>query len=222
MFFYEFFRLLAILTAIPFEIVFFKRKTYYEAGAPKHPWRRGGALIISNHFNFWDYYMSLFIVMPRKLWVIASEMPFRRKLTTFGMKFFGVLQANRITKNMRFMDEGAELIRKGYLLQIFPEGRNTDDGEIHPFKKSYLVIAHRANAPIIPLVTDGQYGFFKRAHVMVGKPIDVKELFQTDRHTPSREELERANEIVYAKMLSLKKELEERKRSQKTHKPERN
>lgn len=215
---YEFFRLLAIVSAIPFQLIFFKRKTFYEEGAPRHPWRKGGALMISNHFNFWDYYMSLFIVMPRKLYVVASEMPFRSKLVTFGMKFFGVLQANRITRNMRFMDEGAALVRRGHLLQIFPEGQNTEDGEIGPFKPSYIVIAHRAKAPIIPIVTDGTYHLFKRTHIMVGKPIDLSEYIHTDKPTPSREELAATNEAIRNKMLALQAEMRALKNAKRAKK----
>ena len=109
------------------------------------------------------------------------------------------------------MDEAAEVIKRGQLVQIFPEGRNTPDGNIHDFKKSYLVIAHRANAPIIPIVTDGNYGLFKRASVIVGKEIDISAFFTSDRPTPHREELEKANEFVFNKVLMLREELERRK-----------
>ena len=112
---------------------------------------------------------------------------------------------------MRFMDEAAAVIRKGELVQIFPEGRNTTDGKIHEFKKSYLVIAHRASAPIIPIVTDGNYGIFKRTSVIIGKEIDVSKFFTSDRVTPTREELQRANDVVFAKVLELREELERRK-----------
>ena len=109
------------------------------------------------------------------------------------------------------MDTAAEIIRKGGLVQIFPEARITDDGTVKPFKHSYIVIAHRANSPIIPIVTDGNYGFTKRASIIVGKPIYVSDYIKTDRRTPTREELEAVNEIVYSKVVSLRQELEDRK-----------
>lgn len=211
MFFYELFRWIAIITCYPFQLLLFKRRTYYEDGSCKPNWRRGGKLIISNHFNFLDYLMSLFIVSPRKLNVIAGEDPFRSPLLRFGMRFFGVIEANRITKNMRFMDQGAEVIRQGKLLLIYPEGRNTPDGKIGPFKPSYIVIAHRADAPIIPIVTDGNYGLWRRAHVMIGKEIHLSDYFTTDRRTPSREDLSRTNELIRNKILELRQELEARK-----------
>lgn len=208
---YEFFWWLCIITGYPYQLLLFKRRTFYEDKSVQSLKIKGGALIISNHYHFYDYMMNMFAVTPRKLNVVSSELGFKNKLLAFGMRFFGGIQANRVTRSMRFMDTAAEVIRKGKLVQIFPEAKITDDGTIKPFKHSYIVIAHRANAPIIPIITDGNYGFSKRASIIVGKPIYVSDYIKTDRRTPTREELEAVNEIIYSKVLSLRQELEEKK-----------
>ena len=208
---YEFFWWLCIITGYPYQLLLFKRRTFYEDKSVQSLKIKGGALIISNHYHFYDYMMNMFAVTPRKLNVISSELGFKNKLLAFGMRFFGGIQANRITKSMRFMDTAADVIRKGGLVQIFPEAKITDDGTIKPFKHSYIVIAHRSNAPIIPIITDGNYGFTKRASIIVGKPIYVSDYIKTDRRTPTREELEAVNEIIYSKVLSLRRELEDKK-----------
>lgn len=208
---YYLFWWLCIITGYPFQLLLFKRRTFYEDKSVQSLKIKGGALIISNHYHFYDYMMNMFAVTPRKLNVISSELGFKNKLLAFGMRFFGGIQANRITKSMRFMDTAADVIRKGGLVQIFPEAKITDDGTIKPFKHSYIVIAHRSNAPIIPIITDGNYGFTKRASIIVGKPIYVSDYIKTDRRTPTREELEAVNEIIYSKVLSLRRELEDKK-----------
>ena len=213
--FFEFFRWVAIITCIPFQFCLFTRKTYYEDGARRRPWKKGGALIITNHFNFLDYLMSMFVVLPRKLNVVAGEDPFKSRLLTFGMRFFGAIKADRTTKNMRFMDVAADVIRRGQLVQIFPEGRNTPDGKIHEFKKSYIVIAHRANCPISPIVTDGAYGFHKRARIIVGKEIHLSDYITSTGRTPTREELNTANEAIHRHVLELREEIERRKELEK-------
>ena len=212
---YAIFRLIGLTLGYSLQLLFFKRKTYYE---DKKSTRimKGGKLIITNHFNMFDYVLTSFVVYPRKLNVVASEMPFANPFFRFGMKFFGAIQANRVTKNMKFMDECARVIaKKKQLVQIYPEARNTPDGKIHEFKHSYLVIAHRAGAPILPIITDGNYGLFKRASVIIGKEIDIKELITSDARTPSREELAAANDYVYSKVLELREKLEELKLSKK-------
>ena len=216
--FYDFFRWLAIILAYPLQLIFFKRKTYYEDNVKRKSWRKGGALIISNHFHMLDYVLNMFLVLPRKLYVVTSEMPYQNKFLSFGMKFFGGIQANRVTRDMSFMRKSAEVISRGKLVQIFPEGRNTDDGNLQPFKKSYIVIAHQSNAPIIPIISDGNYGFFKRTHVIVGNPIDVSGYVQSTGPMPSKAELNAVNEIVYEKVVALRQQLEELKASSKKSK----
>ena len=212
---YDTFRLLGLLTGYPAQLFIFKRKTYYEDGASKKSFKKGGKLIISNHFNMLDYVMTSFIAFPRKLNVVTSEAPFKKPFFRFGMKFFGAIQANRETKNMRFMDISADTIKKGQLVIIYPEGRNTPDGNMHEFKHSYIVIAHRANCPIIPSVTDGNYGVFKRTSVIVGREIDISQYITSDRRTPTREELKNINDVVYSKMLQLRKLLDLKKSESK-------
>ena len=218
---YEFFRWVAIITCIPFQFCLFTRKTYYEDGARRRPWKEGGALIITNHFCFLDYLMSMFVVLPRKLNVVAGEDPFKSRLLSFGMRFFGVIKADRTTKNMGFMDVCADVIRRGQLVQIFPEGHNTLDGKIHEFKKSYIVIAHRAKCPIIPIVTDGAYGFHKRARIIVGKEIHLSDYVTSEGRTPTREELEAANAAIHSHVLELREELERRKAAERAARAER-
>lgn len=217
-FFYDFFRVIGIIFGYPAQWLFFKRKTYYEDNAKRKPWRKGGALVISNHYNVFDYVMNTFVVFPRKLNVVVSELAYKNKLIAFGMRFFGGIQANRITRDMSFMQKSADVIKKGQLVQIFPEGRNTDDGNLQPFKRSYIVIAHRAKAPIIPIVSDGNYGIFKRASVIVGNPIYVSDYITSCEPMPTKEELNKTNEVIYNKVLELRQQLEEMKVASKKSK----
>lgn len=205
---YEIFRIIGLILGYPFQWLFFKRKTYYEDKASTNL-KKGGKLIITNHYNMFDYVLTSFVVFPRKLNVVASEMPFKSRITRFGMRFFGAIEANRETKSMRFMDIAADVIKKGQLVQIYPEGQNTPDGKLHEFKKSYIVIAYRAGAPIVPIVTDGNYGLFKRARVIVGKEIDISGFITSNRRTPTREELGAINNYVFAKVAELRARLEE-------------
>lgn len=203
---YDIIRWYGIITAYPLQLLFFKRKTYYEDKADYKRHKKQGALVICNHFNVFDYMMAMFFVLPRKLHIIASEYSFRNKLIAFGMRFYGGIETNRLSKSLKFMDESIALIKKGKLVEIFPEGHNTPDGKIHEFKPSYILIALRADSVIIPIVTDGNYGFFKRTHILVGKAIYLSE-YGIDRHSSKSEILE-ANDKIRERMLSLKEQLD--------------
>ncbi len=201
----EVFRWLGTITGYPFKWLFFKTKVYYEN---ENLSRRikGGALVISNHFNPFDYVQNALLLFPRKLFVVASEDAFRNRFQTFGMRFFGGIQANRVTKSMRFVIESVKEIKRGHLVQIFPEGHNTDDGTIKPFYPSYILIALKSNCLIYPIITDGNYGIFKRVHIMFGEPIDLSQY--TTAKKPTKEDILRLDAIVYQKVLALREELD--------------
>lgn len=212
--FYEIFRIIGLITGYPFQLLFFKRKTYYVDKKNTHLFK-GGKLIVSNHFGMFDYVLTSFIVFPRKLNVVASEIPFKNKLLKFGMKFFGVIEANRETKSMSFINKCANVLKKGQLVQIYPEGKNSPDGKIHEFKASYTLIAHRANVPIVLVITDGNYGLFKRTSVIISEEIDVSKFMDVNSKTTKKEERERLNNYIYTRALELRAELENLKNKKK-------
>lgn len=203
---YDIFRWFGIINAYPVQLLFFKRKTYYEDKDDYKRHKKQGALVISNHYNVLDYITNMFFMLPRKLYIVASEYSFRNRLISFGMRFFGGIKVDRFSKSLRFIDESITLIKRGKLVQIFPEGRNTPDGEIHDFKPSYIIIALRSDSVIIPIVTDGNYGFFRRAHTLVGKAIYLSE-YGIDGHSSKAEILE-ANDKIRQRVIELKAQLD--------------
>lgn len=220
---FDIFRWFAIIQGFWLYWLFFKRKTYYEDGNPRRKSRRfkGPKLIISNHYCVLDFMLNMFLVLPRKLWVVASEHAYRNKLQGFGMRFFGGIPCDRRIRSMRFMERSVEVLKRGGLVQIFPEGKNTDDGLIGPFYASYIVIAHRAGVPIIPIMTDGNYGFFKRTHVLVGNEIDLKDYITAEGPIIPRDQLESANEAIRGKVLALKADLDARVAAEKSKRSKR-
>lgn len=205
---YDFFRCIGIISGYPIQWILFKKKVYYENEKQPVRFTKGGALIISNHFSPFDYVGNVFLAFPRKLYVVASELAFNSPLIRFGMKFWGGIEANRKTKSMRFVDTCAQKLKEGCMVQIFPEGHNTPDGSIKPFFPSYVLIALKGDAPIIPVVTDGKYGMFKRNRVIVGEKIYPKQYLDSDSYTNA--DVYRINGIIYNKVLELREELEKR------------
>ena len=48
-----------------------------------------------------------------------------------------------------------ELLAGGYSILIFPEGKRTDQGEIHPFQPGVGMIASRLDVPVVPVRLEG-------------------------------------------------------------------
>ena len=216
---YEFFRWLGLITGYPLQLLFFKRKTYYEDKKEQGRFVKGGALVISNHYHVFDYFVNLFLFPFRKLYVVMSEVNFRRKWFKHIAKIYGGICSNRDVKGMKFMDESVELLEKGKLVQIYPEAHITLDGKMHDFKPSYILIALRSGAPILPVVIDGNYGLFKRAHVLIGKKIYLSDYCSSPN--PSKEEIIALNTMVQNKVHELKEELDRRVQQDKIGKKRR-
>lgn len=63
----------------------------------------------------------------------------------------------------RAYDEIARGLEAGDLIGIFPEGRITDTGELHPFRPGIQRIIARTPVPVVPLALRGLWGsFFSR------------------------------------------------------------
>jgi len=201
------FRWLALILGWPGQLLFFKRKTYYEDRSQQGRIVKGGALIISNHIHAADYMVNVFLFPFRKLHVVLSEMIYRlNKFFYFGMAVFGGIQAERDIKSMSFIDKSVDVLEKGGLVQIFPEAQTSDDKTVLDFKPSYIMIALKSGVPIIPVVTDGNYGIFKRVHVIIGKKIYLSDLCQSP--DPTREDIDAMNKAVHAKVCELKDALD--------------
>ena len=207
-FIYDFMGYVGTITGFPAQWIYFSRKVYFEDREDQGRYIKGGALVISNHYNPLDYVSTVGLLFPRKPDVVASEDAFRNKLQSFGMKFWGGIKCDRRTKSVHFIQESVRRINRGRIVQIFPEGHNTPDGTIKEFHPSYILIALRANCPIIPIVTDGNYGLFKRLHVIVGKKIWLRDYLTAEKYT--KDDLLRLNQIVREYVLELRQELDRR------------
>lgn len=200
-------RLIVLVTGfIPYLLVY-KPRIYYEEGNKRSNRLKGGALIVSNHYLFMDYPMTMFHWFGRRVHCVMLEYVFEFSwFLKLSAEIIGGISADRESKGMSFIDKSEKLIKKGRLVQIYPEAHNTPDGKIHDFKPSYVLIALRAGAPIVPFIIDGNYGVFKRAHAIIGKPIMLSDFCPSP--DPTREEIEDLNRMVREKAIELKETLD--------------
>ena len=204
----EILRWYGMLSGYPLYLAFFKRKTYYEDKSVQGRFVKGGALIVSNHYHVCDFIVNAGLFPFRKLYVVLKSDVYKHKFIAWGMSIFGGIKSDRDSMGMRFIDESVAHLKKGRIVQIFPEAYITHDGEMREFKTGYIMIAQRADLPIIPVVTDGNYGWNKRVHVIIGKPMLLSDYCSAAN--PNREQITELNRIVRDKCLELQAELRRR------------
>ena len=155
--------------------------------------KEGGCLLVSNHLSYAD---PVFIgaAFPRKVRYLA----YSGLANSFLLRFvFRLTQTLTVSpeKSLRSIRESVRRLKGGLPLCVFAEGGISQIGVVLPFMRGPILLAQKANVPVIPVHLDGVWGsvfsmsqgrFFKkfpisfpyRVTVRVGKPLMHREITQ--------------------------------------------
>lgn len=124
----------------------------------------------------------------------------------------GGIYVNREVKNFTFMTKSEEILQKGGVVGIFPEGRLPLKDEERPleFKPGAAYLALALNVPIIPIYTNGKYFTKERTRVIVGTPIMPSDV--ENGEGSDKEKLEALNNICRERIIELGKILDEKQK----------
>ena len=116
----------------------------------------------------------LFQALHRRLHILyKAEM---RKIPVLGKVFEvgGFVPVQREQRDAAFasIEKAAASIRDGNSFLIFPEGTRSKTDQLLPFKKGGLVMALRAQAPIMPVAIMGGREAMRKGSALV-RPVDV-------------------------------------------------
>ena len=196
------------LTGVPAALLFFKPKVYYVNKAVQSLRLPKPCILMSNHKSLMDFVLYLCLFFGRTLRFLMAEVLFRKgKLFSWMLFALGGVYVDRDAFDFGFISESIKILDKGGTVGIFPEGRLPINGKPWPFKPSIVLIALHAGVPIVPLYTDGNYGLFKRARVVVGTPIDLRDY--CDTVDPDEQQLKQLTALLEQKTQELKEFLEQ-------------
>lgn len=200
------------ITGWLFSVVFYKTKKYYADGAKKKLPK--ACILMSNHTSLMDFPLYLFSFPFRNIRFLMAEVLFAKsKLFSWFLYSLGGIFVDRDAFDFSFVGESLEALEKGQTVGIFPQGRLPLNGKQFPFKPGITYIALHCNRPIIPVYTDGNYGFFKRAKVVIGESIYIKEMCDTEN--PSEEKLAELTAYLEKKTFELKKYIGKKKKKER-------
>lgn len=206
---YSIFSWFVKITAFPVYWPIFRPKVYYVNKKVQSRRIKGKAIIISNHTSVWDFALMLFLFPFRLLRCVVAEIIFTRFGLNLFLAQFGAIKVNRHTQDYTFVAKSVEVLNKGGVVEIYPEGRLPDrenDVPPLPFKPSTVYIALESGAPIIPVYTNGKYFTKSRARVIIGEPIYVQDLY--DNNLSEKENIEKINDFLRNTIIELGKDLE--------------
>lgn len=205
---YGFVQAFTKITAWPVQALCFRTKVHYEDKRVQGRRIKGAAIIISNHTSVYDFAVMLFTFPFRTLRYLMAEVLFKRKGLARFLRSMGGIMVDRDAYDFAFLETCNEILKKKGVVGIFPEGRLPVEGEERPipFAPSAAYIALTSGAPIIPVYTNGSYFKKKRAHVIIGKPIDVSTI--VDDTLSEKENIEKVNDFLRQKIIELGNELQ--------------
>ena len=206
----EFFNAFVKLTGYPAQKIVFRTKVYYENKKVQNRNIKGPAVIICNHTSVWDYGILLFVFFSRTVRAQMAELLFEKKPLNVFLKMMGGIRINRNSFEFGSMAKTQNVLDKGGVVLVFPEGRLPLKNEERPlpFKAGAAYLGLMNGVPIIPVFTNGAYFCKKRARVIIGTAIDAQEL--ADDKLTEKENLENISGILREKIISLENQLNER------------
>lgn len=195
---------------IPQRLVF-RTKVYYEDKSRQSRRIKGKAIVICNHQTLYDFAVLLFLFPGRTLRALAAEVLYDgRPLLGTLLKCFGMVRVDRNAMDFSFIDRCAGILDKGGVIEIYPEARLPKAGEERPlpFKPSAAYLALETDTPIIPVYSTGKLFCKERNRVIIGAPIDPREL--ADDRISMTQNAANLTERLRGKIIELQQQLEER------------
>jgi 1-acyl-sn-glycerol-3-phosphate acyltransferase len=143
---------------------------------------RGAAIVITNHKSNVDP-VVVGMVLDRPLRFMAKKELFanpalRRLITTLG-----AFPIDRGTGDREALVTSLDVLSRGEVLLMFPEGHRQRDDEVHDFLPGAAMIALRSGVPVVPMAMDGTQRLVRdrrpgrpALRVLVGEPLRFDDL----------------------------------------------
>lgn len=167
-------------------------------------------ILVSNHKSLLDFPLYLLIFPFRTIRFLMAEVLYKKSpLFAWFLNALGGIRVDRDDKTFSFVSDSIEVLDNKGTLGIFPEGRLPVDGKPWPFTVSTAFIATHADAPIVPVYTDGNYGINKRTNVVIGEPFFITDFAKDGLN--DEQQLAHLTDVLEKKVYELKTLLEKGK-----------
>lgn len=168
--------------------------------------RRGPVIVVSNHLNNADPPLVAAAVWPREISFMAKEELFRDPVSRFFVCAFGAFPVSRGKFDREAFRKAGEVLEKGMLLGLFPEGSRSKTGGLQAAMPGPALIARHFKRPILPVAIygseeiGGSLWFLKRPRVT----INIGPAFELPAPVgPSRDDLRSATDIIMRRIAGL-------------------
>jgi 1-acyl-sn-glycerol-3-phosphate acyltransferase len=148
---------------------------YRARGGARIP-ANGPVVIASNHISNWDPIL-IGLGCRREVYFLAKEELFRNRPFAALIRAYNALPVRRGGLDRRALKLAGEVLERGGVLVMFPEGTRGRPGAIGKAKPGAAYLASRAGAPIVPTYLTGSDRLWRALRresalrVIYGEPI---------------------------------------------------
>lgn len=159
---------------------------------------KGGALLAANHTTFSDPFVVGTAFWYRQMNFFTADVVMATKTREKLLKAAGSIKVNRDIADIEAMRSAVEVLKKGHLLLIFPEGGVRSVGQVQSIKPGAALMATQAGVPIVPMYICHNTRWYQRRRVIVGNTIDPKTI--CTRKLPSTADIAKITDALYSEM----------------------
>jgi 1-acyl-sn-glycerol-3-phosphate acyltransferase len=122
----------------------------------------GPVLFVSNHQGNFDIPL-LMAHIPKPMGFISKIEVKKLPIISSWMELLPCVFMDRKDRRqaVKSIQVGADLLKSGHSLVIFPEGTRSKGGPISDFKTGSFRLATKSSVPIVPITIDGSYKLFE-------------------------------------------------------------
>jgi 1-acyl-sn-glycerol-3-phosphate acyltransferase len=168
----------------------------------------GPAIVITNHKANIDP-VVVGMIFDRPLRYMAKKELFGNAALRKLIVALGAFPIDRGAGDRAALVTSIEILRRGEVLLMFPEGHRQRDDAVHEFLPGVAMIALRSGAPVVPMAMDGTQYMLRGGRpglpalrAKVGPPLDFGDLSGRNSRT-YREAARRMHEAVAALYAEL-------------------
>ncbi|MFE6668809.1 lysophospholipid acyltransferase family protein [Streptomyces sp. NPDC057697] len=177
----------------------------------EHVPEEGAAIVAGNHLSFSDHFLMP-AILKRRITFLAKAEYFtgpgvKGRLTAAFFRGIGQIPVDRSGKEagQAAIREGLNVLARGELLGIYPEGTRSHDGRLYKGKVGVAVMAIRAQVPVVPCAMVGTFEIqppgqvvprIRRVTIRFGEPLDFSRYAGMDNQKAAVRAV--TDEIMYA------------------------
>lgn len=146
----------------------------------------GPVLIVSNHISQIDPPVLGVAALPRRSHYMAKAELFRIPLLRRVIHRMGAFPVERGGADRRALRVAREVLRRGDVLLMFPEGTRYLDGRLRPGLPGAGSLGLEPGVTVVPAAIWGSHRLLRRVRVVFGPPLDLSDIPPGPRSVRSR------------------------------------